>query len=129
MRDVEHQFFKERCLVRHQFLELIIRLAKESYLRNGAVKTLSQSVNKMLSPSGHLSFINDFGSAQQWRDERYWIQIVDLTIRFKMPLLKALFSYTSHLSNKSFTKEKFVSLSDFKQLFINVSLFPDLVTE
>ena len=55
---------------------------------------------------------------------------MDLTIRHKMPLLKALFNYCYINSAKnSLTKEKFISLNDFKVMFHQADIYPDHLTE
>ncbi|CAD8081151.1 unnamed protein product [Paramecium sonneborni] len=130
IKDLKSNFIQERALVRHQFLELLIRLAKETYVKQGNCSNISQGFEKMMqAQTGQFGFILDYGCAQQWRDERYWTQIMDMTIRFKLPFLKQLFTYTSCFSNKPYAKEKFVSFQDFKILLQNSDFFPNYINE
>ncbi|CAK73116.1 unnamed protein product (macronuclear) [Paramecium tetraurelia] len=91
IKELKSQYIQERALVRHQFLELLIRLAKETYAKQGNCSSISQGFDKMMqAQNGQFGFILDYGYAQQWRDERYWTQIMDMTIRFKLPFLKII---------------------------------------
>ncbi|KAM3145063.1 hypothetical protein pb186bvf_002738 [Paramecium bursaria] len=110
--------FIELCLVRHQFTEIIFRVAR--YLNT----SFSQCIKKVFP------FILEVECAQDWRDKRYWTQIMDLTIQPKLPLLKALFLLThSFTFKKSIRPEKFIILQDFKDLFFLSDLLEKNVQE
>jgi hypothetical protein len=38
---------REKCLVRFQFVEIIIRLAKEQYIRTNKCKTMAEAVERL----------------------------------------------------------------------------------
>ena len=61
----------ERGMVRHEFLEAIIRIAEEKYMINGDCTVYSEAVQHLLN-DGFLKVIAENESPAQWRDERYW---------------------------------------------------------
>ena len=54
---------------------------------------------------------------------------MDMTIRSKLPFLKQLFNVTASYSNKPYTKDRYISFYDYKQLLSVAELFPDLINE
>ncbi|KAM3145065.1 hypothetical protein pb186bvf_002740 [Paramecium bursaria] len=118
IKQKDWKYMHELCLVRHQFIEIIFRVAR--YLNI----TFSQCM-KQIFP-----FILDIENAQAWRDRRYWTQVMDLTIQLKLPLLKALFQLTHQFTfKKSIRPEKFNTLQDFKNLFFITDLLEKHVSE
>lgn len=76
----DYKYMTEKALVRFQFLEIIMRMANEQYLRKGLVNTIGEAVKKLFDSDEVLAWVKEFGVSQEWRDERYWTQYMDMTI-------------------------------------------------
>lgn len=59
-------------MVRYQFMEIIVRLAHDQYIRTKQSTFLSDALQKLLKNDGLLAFIKSFENPQDWRDSRYW---------------------------------------------------------
>ncbi|CAD8150190.1 unnamed protein product [Paramecium pentaurelia] len=104
----------DKCLVRYQFLEIIIRLAKEQYLRTNQCNNITDALDMLFKQDKVLDLIQEFGVPQDWRDTRYWTQLMDSTIKMKIQFLQLMYDYVSKIT---FKHNKYVTLTDFK-LFI-----------
>ncbi|KAM3131808.1 hypothetical protein pb186bvf_016058 [Paramecium bursaria] len=118
VKDSKEKFIHDLGLVRFQFLEIIIRIAQNQQLK----------IDKCIEYI--FNFILKIENGQDWREQRYWNQVMDLTIGQKYPLLNALFLLTQSLSFKKVLKQdKFISLIDFKNLFIISDLLESQISE
>ncbi|KAM3145071.1 hypothetical protein pb186bvf_002746 [Paramecium bursaria] len=96
----------ELSLIRYQFLEMLIRISLEQQSK------FDKCMHDLFG------FITEIERAQEWRDKRYWTQIMDITIDLKMPLLQGLFQLTHQLSFKKLLKpEKYLIMQDVRSLF------------
>ncbi|CAD8076292.1 unnamed protein product [Paramecium sonneborni] len=116
MKQNNYIHIQEKCLVRFQFVEIIVRLAKEQYIRTGLANNMAEALEMLFEQDEVLQFMQRFGISQDWRDTRYWTELMDYTIRIKMPILNILYENACKQTMKH--GNKFVTLADFK-LFVD----------
>ncbi|KAM3145067.1 hypothetical protein pb186bvf_002742 [Paramecium bursaria] len=105
VKDKDSKLIHEFSLVRYQFLEIIIRVQQELQL------TFPQCMEQVFP------FVDGIELSQDWRNQRYWTQIMDLTINLKLLILQGLFDYAYSLSLKRYAKQKkYIQFQDLKNL-------------
>ena len=76
-------------IIRHQFLMLLVKIAKDKYFRTKQIKTVSESVEYSFE-NHYKSYINAFNN-HKWRIERYYNEEVDNVLKAYIPVFDALF--------------------------------------
>ena len=76
-------------IVRHQFLMLLVKIAKDKYYRTKQLPTVSESVEYAFE-NNYKSYINSFDN-HKWRIERYYNEEVDNILKAYIPVFNALF--------------------------------------
>lgn len=71
-KDVTFPNTYEKALVRYQFMEVIVRIAQDKYLRSGACKSIKEAVRRLFEDDMIKAKLLEFDKAQDWRDTRYW---------------------------------------------------------
>ena len=89
-------------IIRHQFLMLLVKIAKDKYFRTKELPTVSKSVEYAFE-NHYNNYINNFDN-HKWRIERYYNEEVDNLLRAYIPVFDALF-YT-------FTPQQIMSRKD-----------------
>jgi hypothetical protein len=89
--EVDMENNPDRYLCRYEFFEIIVRIAKEKYLKSRTCKTLIEAVGKLL---GDNIFKNsDFAiEGQKWRDDHLWTPLVNSLYKANLDTLKILYS-------------------------------------
>jgi NLR family CARD domain-containing protein 3 len=124
----------ERALVRHNWLEIFVRLCQTKYIKNGAggptVKTWTTAMTAFLR-NQLLPYFKQFDS-HAWRKQICWQESVDLIIKISLQVLKAIFVKFSG-RNAAPGAPRFMSLSEFQDMIVvgavvqkdfNVKLLP-----
>ena len=76
-------------IIRHQFLMLLVKIAKDKYFRTKELPTVSQSVEYAFE-NHYNKYINNFDN-HKWRIERYYNEEVDNILKAYIPVFDALF--------------------------------------
>ena len=76
-------------IIRHQFMMLLVRIAKDKYFRTKQINSIPESV-KYAFEHNYNSYINQFDN-HKWRKERYYIEEVDNILKAHIPIFDALF--------------------------------------
>ena len=76
-------------IIRHQFLMLLVKIAKDKYFRNRQIEKLSAAVEYAFEHN-YQSYLNMFDN-NKWRIERYYLEEIDNIIRAHMPIFDAVF--------------------------------------
>ena len=76
-------------IIRHQFMMLLVKIAKDKYFRTKQVEKLSQAVEYAFE-NNYQSYLNMFDN-NKWRVERYYLEENDNLIRAHMPIFDAVF--------------------------------------
>ena len=100
-------------LVRYEFLEIIIRVAADKYIRTRQCSAYTEAFARLMKE--HLLPVMSKFSSQKWRLEKYWIEEVDWVLKAHKPLLLALFSRYSG-KNTLPGRKAFMSLEEFRML-------------
>lgn len=70
-KDKQSYVIPDRCLVRHQFLEIFVRLAQDKYVKNKVCYDLADAV-KMICEEMQ-DYVNDnINDEQRWRNKNLW---------------------------------------------------------
>lgn len=118
-------------LTRFQFVEFIIRIASEKYIKNGICQTFTEAVNLLLK-SGLGEVFDDCEDPQVWRNHRYWKQEVDDFIMERQDFLRHLYKFFSGTIRKigqNFANSNFISLHEFRAIFEHYELLGDNLQE
>jgi len=81
----------ERQLIRHQFMEYLIRVAIDKYLRNGICSNVYDSF-RMLFEEGLKEKMKKISLVQEWRRRRFWNCRTESVIKERLPFLKMIFN-------------------------------------
>lgn len=103
----------DKSLVRHQFLELILRLADQRFLKTGAVTSIAEAVNRILDSLGE---VGDTRVADMEAFfEAFHREEIDNVFKKHDDILRAVFRrYSGQMTPPGLTP--FMSLSEFQRL-------------
>jgi len=119
-----------RFLIRCQFMEIIVRLASDRYLRHGLEKNIVDATKKVLV-NHILPFFIDYDYTT-WRETRLWNVECDKTLKHFWQFLQYLYKkYASKFVTNIFgmNSSKMMYLGEFKKIFIDAGLIDELFTE
>ena len=109
-------------LVRYEFLEILVRIAMDRFIRNKICPDYETAVAKLLDV--HILPVISMYSIEKWRNEEYLCEEVELVLRANIELLKALFKkYSGKYTLPG--KKPFMSLEEFRTLCIDAGLVGD----
>eukprot|EP00359_Climacostomum_virens_P009598 CAMPEP_0204913250 /NCGR_PEP_ID=MMETSP1397-20131031/11196_1 /ASSEMBLY_ACC=CAM_ASM_000891 /TAXON_ID=49980 /ORGANISM="Climacostomum Climacostomum virens, Strain Stock W-24" /LENGTH=869 /DNA_ID=CAMNT_0052084449 /DNA_START=77 /DNA_END=2683 /DNA_ORIENTATION=- len=100
-------------LVRYQFMEIIVRLALDKYLRKKVVTSPSEAVQKMLTED-MWPILSKYDS-NKWRWDRYICEDVDLAYKAHKPILDNIWSRFS-IRLKKPGQKNFMCLEEFTDI-------------
>ena len=105
-------------IVRHQFLNLLVRVSKDKYIT--VLKTLSDPMEAVRTAfTEHFDYAIKGFEYHKWRQERYYNEKVDNFLKTYLPILDAL--YLSWAKQKGPTKkETWMVLDEFNNLIQNI---------
>lgn len=86
----------ERALIRHNWLEIFVRLCQTKYIKNGAggtAKTWTECLTMMLNDVV-IPYFKQFDS-HAWRRKVCWQENVDYVLKKSLPVLKDIFKRNS----------------------------------
>lgn len=69
--DSKNHLNPDRSLVRYEFLELLVRLSGDKYVKTGEAKNYTDAFNRILS-EGLAQTIKQTEDPNKWRQSRYW---------------------------------------------------------
>lgn len=106
----------ERQLIRHQFLEILVRLSVTKYVKTGTCKSISEAVDKLFRE--HLDkFFAEFDS-NLFRETKLWQEDSDKVVKRNLPVIKLAYTrYSGDLAMPGQTK--YMSLQEFTELVLD----------
>eukprot|EP00358_Blepharisma_japonicum_P001299 CAMPEP_0202955260 /NCGR_PEP_ID=MMETSP1395-20130829/51643_1 /ASSEMBLY_ACC=CAM_ASM_000871 /TAXON_ID=5961 /ORGANISM="Blepharisma japonicum, Strain Stock R1072" /LENGTH=375 /DNA_ID=CAMNT_0049671631 /DNA_START=936 /DNA_END=2060 /DNA_ORIENTATION=- len=110
------------ALVRYEFMEIMVRIANDRYIRNKICTTVAESIQKLLDE--HLLAVMRNNDTNKWRFDKYVCEEVDLVLKAHKPILDALFRKYSGKKTLPGMKA-FMSLEEFRQLCSEAGLIND----
>ena len=121
-KDKRQPYNPGNALVRYEFMELLVRIANDRYLRNKLSSTPSEAFQKLLDDNIRL-LLSSYDS-NKWRKSYYMIEEVDIVLKSYKPILENIFKIYS--GKKSLPGQKpFMCLEEFRQLCIDGKLIPE----
>ena len=118
------------ALVRYEFMEIIVRIANDKFLRPKSVKTVKKALKKLMAESifpsieGHECNEITSMNTNWWRDNMYMVEDVDLMLKVYKPVLDHIFLRYSGRKTLPGCK-KFMSLEEFIDLCKDANLITD----
>ena len=110
------------ALVRHQIMEIFVRLAIDKYIKTGLEKRLSAALERLIAE--HLTSVFDRFDSNRWRWSRYLTEDTDRVLKANLPMLQSIYSANSQLLVKPGHKP-FMSLAEFQLICASASLIND----
>lgn len=109
-------------LVRYEFLEIIIRVAGDRYIRNKLCSTYLEGFNRIIKE--HLWPVLNKFTSDKWRTEKYFCEEVDIVLKVNKSIFQALFKKYSGKHTLP-GKKPFMSLEEFRMLCNDAGLVGD----
>lgn len=101
------------ALVRHEFMEILVRIAHDKYLRNKISFSLTEAMQRLMQD--HLMPKFAKYSVNCWRENEYFCEIVDVTLKAHKIILESL--YEKYSGRNSLPGQKiFMSLGEFREI-------------
>lgn len=119
-----------RFLIRFQFMDVLIRLANDRFVKSGAEKNIVLATKKLFSE--HLiPFYQEFDSSS-WRKSRFWNVDCDHVLKYFWHFLTFLykkFASKSVTSIFGMNSMKYMYLQEFKKIFQDAGLIDNFFVE
>ena len=120
------KFNPKNNLVRHNFLEVFMRLCDQKYLKmhaGGEGVTTMPIAFKMMFETECLPYFSQFDS-QKWRRENLWREEVDFTLKISLDPLRSI--YKKYIGKNSLPgANQFMSFSEFSDCIISANCQSD----
>ena len=113
------------ALCRYEFMEILVRICSDRYVRNKLYSTVAEGLQIMLQE--HLiPFMQNYNS-NKWRMEKYLCENVDLVLKCHKQILDSV--YKKYSGKKAMPGQKpFMSLDEFKSLCNDAKIINDQFT-
>jgi len=121
--NVSHKNNPERALIRHNWIEIFIRLCQTKYVKNlagGPGKTQSECFELMLNQHV-LPCFRQF-DCHAWRKRVCWVEEVDLAFKRSLSVLRIVYNRWIGRFNEV-GKPKFMSLAEFTDCISEINIF------
>lgn len=119
-----------RFLIRCQFMEILIRLAHDRFVKSGQEKDIVFATKRLFS--NHIfPFYKDYDPST-WKEKRLWNKECDHVLKHFWHFLLFLYKkFASKTVNNIFgmNSSKYLYLSEFKKMFQDAGLIDELFTE
>lgn len=106
-------------LVRYEFLEILLRISMDRYIRNKICSTYNQAMQKLLTD--HLIPVMSTYRTEMWRNEEYYTEEVDLVLKANKEIFVSI--YKKYSGKQTLPgKKPFMSLEEFRQVCLDFGL-------
>lgn len=121
LKDERQPYNPWNALVRHEFVEILVRIAYDRYARNKLSDNVSGSLEKMFEENLKQGlFVHD---SHIWRTQEYLNEEIDVVLKAHKPILNSIFKVYS--GRKALPGQKpFMCLEEFRQLCCDGKLIP-----
>jgi hypothetical protein len=109
-------------LVRYEFLEILVRISMDRYMRGKISSTIAQAMQKLLTD--HLLPVIQEYKTDSWRSQEYFTEEVDLLLKANKEIFMNVFKRYSGKHTLP-GKKPFMSVEEFRQLCQDVGLVGD----
>lgn len=110
------------ALVRYEFMELLVRIAYDRYVRNKICQTAPEAIRRFFQDKMFpMLSIND---SNKFRENEYFTEEIDVVLKAHKPILDSI--YKIYSGRKSLPGQKpFMCIEEFRQLCIDGRLIPE----
>ena len=124
VQTVKNQLYNPgNALVRYEFLEILVRIAFDKYLRSKLSPNLSEAIKSLFSE--HLLEKFETLNSSKWRRQFYRVELTDVTLKAHKAIFEAIFKKFS--GRKCLPGQKpFMSLEEFRDVCVGAGLINDL---
>ena len=108
-------------LVRHNFMEVFVRMAQTKYTKTKQTKTYGDALRKFLKE--YLSkFVEEF-DCHKWRKEKLWKEVNDLAFKRGLQTLKEAYKSNIGENTTSPAMNDYMCLQEFEQMIVKAKVF------
>ncbi|KAL4450444.1 hypothetical protein ABPG74_019342, partial [Tetrahymena malaccensis] len=119
----------EKGLIRYQFMEIIVRLAEDKYIRHKITNKYSQALLLLLN-EGYLNALKRYQTSQSWRQSNLWNERCDFCFKYYNPIIKNVFNkYSDPLKKRQFMAFKYMTMEEFRSMCNDADLIGNRFTE
>ena len=119
---VKLPFNPDRALVRYQFMEILVRIAFDKYLKNKLCDSPSEAVRRLFQE--HTLKAMSLHNIHGWRESRLWNEKCDLVLKAYSVLLKDIYQRYSGQKSKPGQK-KFMSVDELRKFCYDCELLAE----
>lgn len=112
----------ERALVRFQFMEILVRLAEDKYMKNNPNIEHKDALKTLIND--HVFNVIKNHNSQIWREERFWNEQCDICLKNYLQVIKDIYKKYSGATAKPGEKN-FMSLGELHQFCNDSKIFDD----
>ncbi|EGR30607.1 leucine rich repeat protein, partial [Ichthyophthirius multifiliis] len=120
----------DKGLIRYQFMEIIVRLSDDKYIRNKIFNDQVEALNAFLD-DGYLKALQKLPMIQQWRNDYLWNEKCDFCLKNYLKILKNVYDVYSDTSitQKQYKSQKYISAQQFRKICIDCNFINDQFIE
>ncbi|EAR90528.1 hypothetical protein TTHERM_00118760 (macronuclear) [Tetrahymena thermophila SB210] len=122
----------DKAVIRFQFLELIVRIACDKYMRNGNCKNVQKTLNKFFSRKSVSQMFEEIEDPQQWRDQRYWNEVCEIVINKYHVMIEEIWQKWADCrkgEKRSLKSHKTMNINEFIDMLRHFKLIDESFTE
>ncbi|KAL4496015.1 hypothetical protein ABPG72_015437 [Tetrahymena utriculariae] len=129
----EHNYLNpEKVVIRFQFLELIVRIICDKYMRNGNCKSVQKAIQKFFYKKSNQQVIEEIEDSQKWRDERFWNEGCESVLENHMETIKEIWikwADSRKGEKRSLKSQKSMNIYEFTDMVKYLKLINEIFTE
>ncbi|KAL4486412.1 hypothetical protein ABPG72_007198 [Tetrahymena utriculariae] len=119
----------DKGLIRYQFMEIIVRLAEDKYIRHKITNKYSQALSLLLN-EGYLNALKRYQTSQAWRQSNLWNERCDFCFKYYNPIIKNVFNkYSDPLKKRQFMAFKYMTMEEFRSMCGDADFIGNRFTE
>ncbi|KAL4468591.1 hypothetical protein ABPG74_005094 [Tetrahymena malaccensis] len=122
----------DKAVIRFQFLELIVRIACDKYMRNGNCKKVQKTINKFFSKKTVSQTFEEIEDPQQWRDQRYWKEACEIVINKYLVTIEEIWQKWADCrkgEKRILKSQKTMNIYEFNDIVRHFKLIDESFTE
>ncbi|EWS75791.1 hypothetical protein TTHERM_000118777 (macronuclear) [Tetrahymena thermophila SB210] len=122
----------EKAVIRFQFLELIVRIICDKYMRKGNCKNVQKAIQKFFDKKSIKSVIEEIEDPQKWRDERFWNEGCEQVLKNHIDTIQEIWhrwADSKKEEKRNLKFQKSMSIYEFTDMVKHFKLLSESFTE